>query len=153
MTIQEQIRVDMVRAMKAKEEVRLSVLRGLLTMFMQELTATKRTPQDTLTDEEALVVIRRARKQREDASAQFRAGNRTDLAQKEDAEAIILSEYLPPQMPIETVERIVQEQMTLLGATDKSAMGKLMKSVMGEVKGQADGATVKNVIERVLASS
>jgi uncharacterized protein YqeY len=98
MTIQEQVRTDMVRAMKAKEEIRLSVLRGLLTMFMQELTATKRTPQDILADEEALAVIRRARKQREDAATQFRAGNRIDLAQKEDAEAIVISEYQLPSV-------------------------------------------------------
>jgi uncharacterized protein YqeY len=151
MTLQEQVRADMVQAMKAKEEVRLSVLRGILTMFMQELTATKRTPQDTLGDEEALAVIIRARKQREDSAEQFRAGGRPELAEKEEREAELLAIYLPAQLTDEDVRQIVTQKKAELGITDKRDMGKLMSALMPELKGRADGALVKKIVDELLA--
>ncbi|MBP9759740.1 MAG: GatB/YqeY domain-containing protein [Candidatus Pacebacteria bacterium] len=152
MTLGEHIRADMVTAMKAKEELRLSVLRGLLTMFMQELTSTKRTPQDTLSDTEVLTIIRRALKQRKDAAEQFRAGAREDLATKEDGEAVILEGYLPALMSEEDIETIVRAKITALGIVDKSGMGKLIGAVMTECKGNADGGVVKSIVEKVLHS-
>lgn len=140
----------MVSAMKAKEEVRLSVLRGLLTMFMQELTATKRTPQDTLTDEEVLAVIRRAQKQRKDAADQFRAGGRPELAEAEEVEEKILAEYLPSQMSAEDIEVLVRAKAIALGVSDKSGMGKLIGAVMAECKSRADGGIVKGIVEKVI---
>jgi len=150
MTLQDKIRADMVIAMKAKDETRLSVLRGLLTMFMQELTSTKRTPQDTLTDEEVLAVIRRAQKQRKDAAEQFRAGGRPELAQAEEAEELILAEYLPSLMSAEDIEALVRAKATALGVSDKSSMGKLIGAVMAECKGRADGGVVKAMVEKTL---
>jgi uncharacterized protein len=150
MTLQETIRTDMVQAMKAKEEVRLSVLRGLLTMFMQELTATKRTPQDTLTDEEALGVIMRARKQREDSAQQFRAGGRPELAEKEEEEIKVLSVYLPAQLSLDEVREIVTKKIAELNITEMRDMGKLMSALMPEVKGRTDGAVVKQVVDEEL---
>jgi len=151
MTLQEQIRADMVSAMKAKEEVRLSVLRGLLTLFTNELTATKRTPQDKLTDDEVLTLIRRALKQRTEASNQFRAGGRPELADKEDAEGKILETYLPQMMGRDAIETVVTQKMAQLGVSDKSGMGKLIGAVMGELKGKADGGDVKAVVEKLLS--
>lgn len=151
MTVSEQVRADMVAAMKAREEVRLSVLRGLLTMFMQELTATKRTPQDVLSDAEALDVIRRALKQRKDAAEQFRAGGRPELAEKEDAEAVYIKHYLPAQLSAEEIDKVVRAKKEQLGVTDKTGMGKLMGAVMQELKGNADGGVVKEVVERLFA--
>lgn len=151
MDLQEQVRADMVAAMKAREELRLSVLRGLLTMFMQELTATKRTPQDRLSDDETLTVIRRALKQRKDAAEQFRTGGRPDLSEKEESEAQILATYLPPQRTSEEIESIVRTKMTELGITDRSGIGKLTGAVMAACKGTADGTLVKKVVERVLS--
>ncbi len=150
MSVQEQIRTDMVAAMKAREELRLSVLRGLLTMFMQELTATKRTPQDRLSDEEALSVIRRALKQRNDAAEQFRGGGRAELAEKEEAEAKVLATYLPAQRTREEIETLVHAKATELGITDRSGIGKLIGAVMAACKGTADGTVVKEVAEHVL---
>ena len=151
MTVQEQVRADMVAAMKEKEEPKLTVLRGLLSMFTQELTATKRTPQDVLTDDEALAVIRRAVKQRNDAATQFRNGGREELAAAEEAEAAVLQTYLPAQLSKEEVETVVRTNMEALGIHDKSGMGKLMGAVMGELKGKADGGVVKEVVERMIS--
>jgi uncharacterized protein YqeY len=151
MSLQETIRTDMVSAMKAREELKLSVLRGLLTLFMNELTATKRTPQDKLEDDEVLGLIRRSLKQRKDAADQFRAGGRPDLAEKEDAEGVILSAYLPQLMSQDEILPVAQAKITALGVTDKSGMGKLIGAVMSELKGRADGGDVKAVVEKLLS--
>jgi len=147
MTMQEQIRADMVASMKAKEEIRLRVLRSLITAFTNELTATKRTPHDNLEDEEALAVIRRALKQRREAAQQYRDGSRDDLAENEDAEAEVLEAYLPKMMDKDEIEAVVTKKKDELGVSDKSQMGKLMGAVMGELKGKADGGDVKDVVE------
>ncbi len=149
MSLQAQIRADMVSAMKAKEEVRLSVLRGLLSLFTQELTATKRTPQDTLTDDEVLTLIRRSLKQRREAASQFRTGNREDLALLEDAEAILLEEYVPAMMSSDEVREVVQNKAAALGITDKSGTGKLIGAIMADLQGRADGKEVKDAVDNL----
>jgi uncharacterized protein YqeY len=150
MSLQEDIRTQMVAAMKAKEAEKLSVLRGLMSLFTQELTTTKRTPQDTLSDDEVLALIKRSVKQRKDAAEQFRNGGRPELAEKEGSEATVLEAYLPAQVGEEEIERVVRAKVAALGVTDKSGMGKLMGAVMAELKGNADGTVVKNVVERIL---
>jgi len=140
----------MVEAMKNKEEVRLRVLRSLVTMFTNELTATKRTPQDELDDDEVLALVKRSVKQRTEAASQFRAGNREDLAENEDEEAKVLDVYLPEMMSKEEIEKIVKVKIEELRVEDKSGMGKLMGAVMAECKGTADGKDVKEVIESLL---
>jgi len=149
--LQEQIRTELKDAMKAKEEPRLTVLRSLLSAFTQELTNTKRTPQDTLSDDEVLNVIRRSLKQRKDAAEQFRKGGREELAENEEKEAEILQTYLPAQMSIEDIEKVVATKKEALGVTDKSDMGKLMGAVMQELKGKADGGDVKTAVESALS--
>ena len=150
MSLQEKIKADMVEAMKNKEEVRLRVLRSLVTMFTNELTATKRTPQDELDDDEVLALVKRSVKQRTEAASQFRAGNREDLAENEDEEAKVLDVYLPEMMSKEEIEKIVKVKIEELRVEDKSGMGKLMGAVMAECKGTADGKDVKEVIESLL---
>lgn len=141
----------MISAMKAKEELRLSVLRGLLSLFTQELTTTKRTPRDELADDEVLTLIRRSLKQRRDAAQQFRVGHREDLALNEDAEAVMLEVYLPQLLSPEKVQEVVEAKAKALGVTDKSGMGKLIGAVMAELKGTADGKDVKDAVEKLFA--
>lgn len=150
MSLQQSMRADMMEAMKAKEEVRLRVLRSLVTLFTQELTATKRTPQDSLTDEEVLGLIRRSLKQRIDAASQFRTGKREDLAVIEDEEAKVLETYLPAMIGKDEIKKIVDAKIVEMKVTDKSGMGKLIGAVMAELKGKADGKDVKEVIENAL---
>lgn len=150
MTIQETIRTELTAAMKEKREPELTVLRGLISMFTQELTATKRTPQDSLTDEEALAVIKRAVKQRADAAEQFKNGGRPELAENEEKEAAILKKYLPQMMSQDQIRPIAEAKITEMGA-DKSKMGQVVGMVMKELKGQADGADVKAVVESLFS--
>lgn len=148
----DEIRSQLKDAMRAKEEPRLTVLRGLLSAFTGELTATGRTPQDTLSDEEALGVIRREVKRRRDAAEQFRAGGRDELAQGEEAELAVLESFLPQMMSREEIAPVVAAKQEELGITEKKDMGRLMGAVMGELKGKADGGDVKAEVERTLSS-
>ena len=144
--IHEQIK----EAMRAKDALRLSVLRGLLAAFTNEAVAKKRKPHELLSDEEALAVIKRAGNQRRDSIEQFSKGNRKDLADKETAELNLLEEYLPAQMSREDIEKVAKAKKEALGITDKKDMGRLMGAVMAELKGQADGGDVKAVVENLL---
>lgn len=147
MSLQEQIKGEIKTAMMAKDSVKLTVVRGLATAFMNELVATKRTPQDTLSDEEASAVIRRAIKQRKDSIEQFSAAGRTELAESEQAELAVLETYLPKMMSQDEIRPIAEAKKAELGIADKSKIGMLMSAVMKDLKGKADGTDVKAVVE------
>ena len=147
MTSHESIKAELKEAMKAKEAVRLRVVRGLLTAFMNELVATGRTPQDLLTDEEVMAVIKRAAKQRKESITQYEAAARPELAAPEKEELVVLEGYLPQMMSIEEITPIVEAKKTELGIDDKSKMGILVGAVMKELAGKADGGDVKIVVE------
>lgn len=149
MTLHEKIKEQIKESMRAKDTMRLSVLRGFLAGFINELVAQKKKPSEILGDEEALAVIARAAKQRKDSIEQFTKGGRNDLADKEKAELIIIEEYLPKMMERDEVEKIVREKKEVLNITDKSKMGILMGAIMKELKGKADGAVVKEVVENL----
>jgi len=144
------IKEEIKDAMRAKQALRLEVLRGILTAFVNELVAKRKTPQDTLPDEDALVVLKRLVKQRKDAAEQFEKGGRPELAQKEKDELVMIEAYLPKMMEREEIKKIAAAKIAELGVTDKSGMGKLIGAVMKECKGSADGNDVKAVIEELL---
>lgn len=147
MTLQETVKEKMKDGMRAKDEVRVRVLRGLMAAFTNELVTLGRMPQDALSDEEALVVITRASKQRKDAIDQFTKGGREDLASDEKAELAVIEEFLPELMSIEEITKVVAEKKAALGITDKAQMGQLMGQLMAELKGKADGQLVKQAVE------
>ena len=136
--------------MKAKDTVRLTVVRGLTTAFMNELVATKRTPTDVLSDEEVLAVITREAKRRKDSIEQFTAADRGDLAVDEQAELIILEEYLPTLMSIDEIKAFVTPKIAEAGEIDKTKIGQFIGGIMKDLKGRADGAEVKSVVEELL---
>jgi hypothetical protein len=149
--LQEQIREQMKTALKEKGEIRLSVLRGLISAFTNELVATKRKPDEVLSDEEVLKVITRQVKQRKDSIDQFERGSRADLAAKERAELEILEVYLPEMMSREEIEKTAHAKKEELGIDDPSKKGMLMGAVMKELQGKADGGEVKNVIDSLFS--
>lgn len=148
--IQEQILAGIKDAMRAKDKTRLNVLRGIKTAFVNELVASNRTPQDTLTDEQALTVLSRMAKQRKESITQFTKGGRQELADQEASELVILEEFLPQQMSEEEIRAVVEEKKAALGVTDKSKMGMLMGMLMKELKGKADGNMVRMAVEKAL---
>ena len=149
MSLHQDIRSQATEAMKARETLRLNVLRGLLSSFTNEAVSKKRRPDEELSDEEALSVISRAVKQRKDSIEQFEKGGRADLADAEKAELKILETYLPAQMSREEVFAYVKEKAA--GGFDKEKAGQFMGMIMKELKGKADGALVKEAVDNLLA--
>jgi uncharacterized protein len=147
---QADLKQEMKAAMMAKDEVRLLVVRGLMSACTNELVAKGRKPNEELSEEDVQAVISRAVKQRKDSIDQFRKGAREDLAAKEEIELKILESFLPPQMSEAEVEAAVQAKMAEMGPIDKAKSGQFMGAVMKDLKGKADGALVKTVIERLL---
>jgi uncharacterized protein YqeY len=150
MTLQQQIKEQMKDAMRNKEEVRLQTLRSIISGFTNELLNLKRTPQDELSDEEVLTVVRRAVKQRKDSIEQFEKGGRPDLSESEKAELSILEAYLPKMMDREEVLKIAKAKKEEMGVIDKSKIGMFMGTLMKELKGKADGDMVKSVVDELL---
>ncbi len=137
--------------MRAKDAVKLQTLRSLVTAMTNEVVAKKRKPDEFLTDEEALAVLKRAANQRKDSIQQFEAAGRTELAVPEKAELAIIETYLPAQMSREEVTAAVQAKAAELGASTKADANKVIGALMRDLKGKADGTLVKEVVESVLS--
>ena len=150
MTLHETLKAGIPDAMRAKDEVRLRTLRSLVTAMTNEVVAKKRKPDEFLTDEEALAVVKRAANQRKDSIEQFEAGGRPELVVPEKEELAILESLLPAQMSREELETIARAKMAELGVSEKKDMGRFMGAVMQEVKGRADGNDVKEVVNSLL---
>jgi len=130
-------------AMKAHDELKTSTLRLLLSAFNYEKIA----KQHELTDDEELSVIRREVKQRRDSIEAYDKADRHDLSDKEKAELTILSEYLPPEMSDEDLEKLVDQAIIATGAKIMSEMG----MVIGKVKSFAPGADGAKIAQMVKA--
>lgn len=150
MTLHEQIKGTLKEAMLAKDAVRLTTVRGLLSAFTNELVAKKTKPDALLSDGDALAVIKRAVRQRKDSIEQFANGGRADLAENEQKELAILEKYLPGTMSQDQIRPIAEAKMKELGITNKSKMGMLMGTLSKELKGKAEGADIKAVVDGLL---
>lgn len=151
MALHDTLRSSLKDAMKAKDSVRLGVVRNILSSITNELVSTKRTPQDTLSDEEVLQVIKRLSKQRQEAITQYENAGRVEQAAAEAAELTILQEYLPQTMSVEDIIPIARTKQEELGISDKSQSGRLVGAVMQELGGKAEGADVKRAIDTLFA--
>jgi len=151
MAIHESIKAGIMEAMRAKDQVKLRTYRSLTTAMTNEVVAKKRKPDEFLADDEALTVLKRAANQRKDSIQQYEAGGRPELAEPEKEELAVIEALLPAQMSREQVEEAVKAKMAELGVSDKSGAGKLTGAVMGQLKGQADGGMVKEVVDSLLA--
>ena len=147
MSLHLKIRSEIKEAMLAKDQVRLLVVRGLVTACTNELVAKGKKPTEELADEDVLNVIRRAVKQRRDSIEQFAKGGRADLAESEKAELAVLEKYLPTMMTQDEIKKVAEAKKAELGITDKAKLGQFVGMLMKELKGKADGADVKAVAE------
>jgi hypothetical protein len=145
--LHEQIKNNIKEAMKMGDKVRLEVMRGLVTAFTNELVSKSRTPQEMLSDEDALSVITRLAKQRKDSIEQFKKGNREDLVKEEEAQLLILNAYLPKLMERADIEKVVISKKEEMNITDNAKKGLLMQTIMKELKGKADGMMVREVVD------
>jgi len=149
MPIVEQINRDITEAMKAKEAERLSALRMVktaLTMRQSELPA-------GVDDSEAVRVLNTLLKQRRDAAEQYRAGNREDLALKEENEARIIQTYMPASASEEEMVRAVEQALAETGAASIKDMGAVMKAVRSKLEGKTvDGKALSDLVKAKLSS-
>lgn len=151
MLIHETLKKSIPDALRAKDETRLRTLRSLVTAMTNEVVAKKRKPDEFLTDEEAVAVVKRAANQRKDSIEQFEKASRADLAEPEKAELVILESYLPSLMSREEITAIAKARMAELGVSGKADVGRFTGALMKELKGKADGADVKAVVDGLLS--
>jgi uncharacterized protein YqeY len=146
-TFKDRIASDLKEAMRARDQLRLDTLRSALSGFIYKRTE---SGQD-LSDADELDVVQRLVKQRGDSLAEFEKAGRTDLAAKERAEREILLAYLPAQRSAEEIREIVQSVLAELPAEQRSA-GAVMKVVMPQLRGLADGNLVRQIVTGLLSS-
>lgn len=149
MTLHEKIKADLKESMLARDEFRTTVLRGVLSAYMNEILA-KKSSAALLDDESALAIVKRLSKQRKDSIEQFTKGGRNDLAKNEARELAILEAYLPQMMSRDEIKKIAEAKLKKDGKPDKSKTGQFMGALMKDLKGKADGADVKAVVENLL---
>jgi len=145
-TLTEQVRADLTAAMKAQDKERLSVVRMLQSALKNEQIHLGHE----LSDEEAMSVIRKSVKQRQDSIEQYTNANRSELADKERAEMELLKAYLPPELSEDELESGLREIIASTGAQSKKDMGKVMKEATARFKGRADGRKIQEVVSRLL---
>ncbi|MGE5214665.1 MAG: GatB/YqeY domain-containing protein [Nitrospirota bacterium] len=150
MTLQQRVDSDLKEAMRAKETTKLGVLR-MIKSALKYAAIEKSGAEAELSDTEAIQVIRKQAKQRQDSIESFEKGGRGELADKEKEELAILRTYLPQAMSPEEVARVVRETITELGATSKAQMGAVMKALQEKAGGRADGKTLSAEVQKQLS--
>jgi len=146
--LEEKILNDYKTAMKSKDALRSSALSFLRSQMMNAAIEKRKKNLD---DTEAIVVIKKQIKQRQDSIEQFKKGNRLDLADKETKELEILQSYLPAQMSEEEIKKLIDEAVEQTGAVGIKDMGRVMKEVLAKVGGQADGKVVSDLVKSKLS--
>ncbi|RMD59189.1 GatB/YqeY domain-containing protein [Candidatus Parcubacteria bacterium] len=149
MPIFSKLQNDLKAALSQGDKFKVSVLRMLVgAVRNREIELRKAGERQELPDEEVIKVIRQEIKKRRDALAIYQDGGRDDLAKKEAGEIKILEQYLPTQLSEAQIEAKVRQIKHSMG--EQAAFGPLMGRVMAELKGQADGAVVAQVVKKVL---
>jgi uncharacterized protein YqeY len=147
--LSERVDSDLKTAMREKSAVKLGVLR-MLKAAVTNATIEKGGADSKLTDAEAIQVIRKQVKQRQDSIESFEKGGRAELAAKEKEELSILQSYLPQGMSAEEISKAVRETIAEVGASSKAQMGAVMKALQAKVAGRADGKTLSAEVQKQL---
>jgi len=146
--LEEKILNDYKEAMKARDSLKSTTL-SLLRAEINNVAIAKK--KNKLEEPEIISVIRKQIKERQDSIEQFQKGNRQDLADKESSELLILKGYLPPELSMEEIKKIIEEAVSSTGALSVKDMGRVMKEVTAKTGSQADGKTVSDLVrERLL---
>jgi uncharacterized protein len=141
MSLSETVRSDLTTAMKAGDKTRVGALRLVLSELQKDAKAG---------GDDEVGVLRRERKRRAESAQAFRDGGRLELAEAEDYEAQLISEYLPAEMSDDDLDTIVAAAIADTGAVEAKDMGAVMKAVMAKVAGQADGKRVSAKVREAL---
>jgi uncharacterized protein YqeY len=165
MSLKEKIQADTKKAMQAKDQLKVSVLRMLMAAVFnkekEKRAKLSKSGEDLekldklskLTDEETTEVISSEAKKRKDSIEQYEKGNRQDLADQEKKELKILVSYLPEQMSEEEIRKLVKAKIKELGASGPKDIGKVMGALMTQLKGKAEGNVVNKIVQEELKDS
>lgn len=148
-TFAETVMSDLKDAMKAKDTVALTTLRALKTALTN--AAIESGNKDNVVEEaDAIAIVRKQIKQRQDAIEQFEKADRPELAEAEKAEIVVLGKYLPAALSAEEIAAIVAEAIAETGASSRADMGKVMGLVQAKAEGRADGKTLSQEVMKHL---
>lgn len=151
MALKERIASDMKEAMVKKDHLRLSTLR-MLASAIHNKEIEKGKKETGLSEEEIMSVIQSEAKKRKDAAGEYERGRRDDLRQKELQELAVLKEYLPGELSMEELEKIVRETVKEVGASSEKDFGRVMKVLQPKVKARADGAAMAASVKKALGN-
>ena len=149
MALREQIMADIKSAMKSKDQVRLGTLRFLNSAIKNREIDSR---PNELTEDDVLSVIKKAVKQRKESIEQYQQAGRADLAEKEESELAVLSDYLPAELGRDKVEEVVAAVIADLGADSIKMMGAVMKEAIQRCGGAADNKVVSEIVKAKLSN-
>lgn len=149
MDIFETINADIKKAMLAKDKVRLQALRGIKKEFLEAKTAPGANGE--LSDDAAMKILVKMAKQRNESAQIYRRQNRADLAETEEAEEVVIKEYLPRPLSQEELEAVLRDIIAQTGAKSPADMGKVMGVATKSLAGRADGKAVSAAVRQLLA--
>lgn len=148
MALFDQISTEIKNAMLARDHVRLEALRGIKKEFLEAKAAPNH--HGDLSDDEAIKIISKLLKQREDSAAIYRENNRPDLAEEDEAEAAVYRSFLPEPMSEADLHQAIEEIITRLGVSDIKGMGQVMGVATKELAGKADGKAISTIVRSLL---
>lgn len=147
MSLIAEIKGELEDAMREGDAARRDALR----LILSSLQGAEKELQRPLSEDEELQVLQRERKKRVEAAEAFRAGDREEQAEKEEAELEVLEEFMPEPLSEEELEEIVDDVIAEVGATSMRDIGRVMADVMPQVAGRADGSAVSQLVREKLA--
>jgi hypothetical protein len=148
MSLTEKIASDLIAAMKAKDKVVLEAIRAAKTAFT--LARTEKSGDTVLSSEEELKIIQKLVKQRKESAAIYKEQNRSDLYEKEVAEAEVLEKYLPAKMSQDELQNVLNDIIARVRAKSPADMGKVMGIATKELAGKADGREILAMVKQLL---
>lgn len=149
MSLKEKLQNDLTTAMRARDEVKSSTIRMVLTAIKNEEVSGKEARE--LSDAEVITVLSREAKKRREAAEAFEQAGATDRAASEKAEGVVIAEYLPKQLSEAEIKDLIAAAIAESGATGPAQMGLVMKSLQPKIAGKADGGLVSGLVKAALA--
>ena len=149
MALKEKLQNDLTEAMRARNEVRSSTIRMVLTAIKNEEVSGKEARE--LSDAEVITVLSREAKKRREAAEAFEQAGAKDRSDMEKAESVVIAEYLPVQLSESEIKEMINAAIAETGATGPQQMGLVMKSIQPKIAGRADGGVVSSLVKAALS--
>lgn len=148
MSIKEKLRADLTEAIRSRDEITSGTIRMVLTALTNEEVSGKEAR--TLSDDEVISVLSREAKKRREAAEAFETGGRSDRAALEKAEGEVIAKYLPAQLSLDEIKKMIADAVVSTGASGPGDMGKVMGAIKPLVAGKADGSIVSSLVKEAL---